>query len=72
MLDLYLADPATQAADLTVVRSATDDPITQDYTVARPATIGGVPIGVVVILAGAVLIAAIAVVIGAVRRRRFP
>ncbi len=69
VLDLSLADPATQAVDLTVVRSATDDPITQDYSVTRPATIGGVPIGVIAIMLGAVLIVAIALVIGAVRRR---
>ncbi len=70
MFDLTLDDPASQAADLTFPQADSDETLAQVTHVSRPLTIAGIPLGVIVILMGAVLLGAVLVVVARVRRSR--
>lgn len=74
VLDLTFDSPASQVpGDLVIVDNGDDEPLQPTYEVTRPLTIGGIPLGVIVILGAAaalvVLFALGTLIVRAMRKR---
>ncbi|CAN5191622.1 DUF2330 domain-containing protein [soil metagenome] len=70
VFDLTLDDPSSQATDLTFPQADSDASLEQVSHVSRPLTIGGIPLGVIVILLATILLIIVIAVVVGVRRNR--
>jgi hypothetical protein len=76
VVDLWFSDPASQIpGDLVAVPTGDDEPVQPEYTVTRPLTFYGIPLGVIVIVgaaAAALAVWGLVALLLRVRRSRTP